>query len=68
MQKPVTFLVVDDHPVFRQGLVALVRSNERYQVCAEAGTAAESLAALGRACRTSPSSTSPSWGRAASTW
>ena len=46
MQKPVTFLVVDDHPVFRQGLVALIRSNERYQVCAEAGTAAESLAAL----------------------
>jgi DNA-binding NarL/FixJ family response regulator len=46
MQKPVTFLVVDDHPIFRQGLVALIRSNERYRVCAEAGTAAESLAAL----------------------
>jgi DNA-binding NtrC family response regulator len=46
MQKPVTFLVVDDHPVFRQGLVALIRSNERYRVCAEAGTAAESLSAL----------------------
>jgi len=46
MQKPVTFLVVDDHPVFRQGLVALIRSNERYQVCAEAGTASESMAAL----------------------
>jgi DNA-binding NarL/FixJ family response regulator len=46
MQKPVTFLVVDDHPVFRQGLVALIRSNERYRVCAEAGTAAESLAAV----------------------
>ena len=46
MQKPVTFLVVDDHPVFRQGLVALVSSNERYRVCAEAGTAAESLTAL----------------------
>jgi DNA-binding NarL/FixJ family response regulator len=46
MQRPVTFLVVDDHPVFRQGLVALVQSNERYRVCAEAGSAAESLAAL----------------------
>jgi len=46
MAKPVTFLVVDDHPVFRQGLVALIRSNERYQVCSEAGSAAESLAAL----------------------
>ena len=48
MKKPVTFLVVDDHPVFRQGLVALIRSNERYQVCAEAGTVAESLTALER--------------------
>lgn len=48
MAKPVTFLVVDDHPVFRQGLVALIRSNERYQVCAEAGSVAESLSALER--------------------
>lgn len=46
MTKPLTFLVVDDHPVFRQGLVALIRSDDRYEVCAEAGTAAESLAAL----------------------
>jgi len=42
----VTFLVVDDHPVFRQGLVALIRSNERYRVCAEAGSAEEALATL----------------------
>ena len=49
MQKSVTVLVVDDHPVFRQGLVALIRSNERYQVCAEAGSATESLAALEKA-------------------
>ncbi len=48
MKKPVTFLVVDDHPVFRQGLVALIRSDERYEVCAEAGTPADSLAALER--------------------
>ncbi len=46
MAKPVTFLVVDDHPVFRQGLVALVRSNNRYEVCGEAGSAEEALAAL----------------------
>jgi DNA-binding NarL/FixJ family response regulator len=49
MTKPVTFLVVDDHPVFRQGLVALIRSDERYEVCAETGSAAETLAALERA-------------------
>lgn len=46
MTKTVTFLVVDDHPVFRQGLVALIRSNERYKIEAEAGTADEALAAL----------------------
>ncbi len=46
MGRPVTFLVVDDHPIFRQGLVALIRSNAGYRVCAEAGTVAESLAAL----------------------
>jgi DNA-binding NarL/FixJ family response regulator len=48
MARRVSFLVVDDHPVFRQGLVALIRSNERYEVSAEAGTAEEALAALER--------------------
>ncbi len=46
MSRPVTFLVVDDHPVFRQGLVALIRSDERYRVCAEAGSAEEAMATL----------------------
>ena len=46
MPRVVKFLVVDDHPVFRQGLVALIRSDERYQVCAEAGSAAEALTTL----------------------
>ncbi len=49
MAKPVTFLVVDDHPVFRQGLVALIGSEERYKVCAEAGSMSEALAALEKA-------------------
>jgi DNA-binding NarL/FixJ family response regulator len=42
----VRFLVVDDHPIFRQGLVAVVQANPRYRVCAEAGTVAEALAAV----------------------
>jgi DNA-binding NarL/FixJ family response regulator len=46
MTKPVTFLVVDDHPVFRQGLVALVRSNPRYAIAAEAGSVDEALGAM----------------------
>lgn len=48
MTKQVTFLVVDDHPVFRQGLVALVRSNDRYKINAEAGSVSEALEALKR--------------------
>jgi len=48
MAKPVTFLVVDDHPVFRQGLVALIRSSEGYEVCGEAGSAAEAVEAIHR--------------------
>ena len=44
--RTVTFLVVDDHPVFRQGLVALIRSDKRYEVCGEAGSAEEALARL----------------------
>ncbi len=46
MPRPVTFLVVDDHPVFRQGLVALIRSDERYVVCAEAGSVEQAMATL----------------------
>ena len=48
MAKSVSFLVLDDHPVFRQGLTALIRSDERYEVFAEAGTPEEALEALER--------------------
>lgn len=48
MSKSITFLVVDDHPVFRHGLVALIGSNGRYKIEAEAGSMEEALAALRR--------------------
>jgi DNA-binding NarL/FixJ family response regulator len=48
MAKSVSFLVLDDHPVFRQGLGALIRSDERYEVFAEIGTPEEALEALER--------------------
>ena len=37
------FLVVDDHPVSRQGLVALIETNLQYQTCGQAGTGEEAL-------------------------
>jgi len=40
------FLVVDDHPVFRQGLVALIESNPGFEVVAEAGDVEHALSAL----------------------
>lgn len=48
MTSRVTFLVVDDHPVFRQGLVALIESNPTYQVAGQAGSVDEALASLER--------------------
>ncbi len=40
---PRTLLVVDDHEVVRQGLVALLDRRAGFQVVAEAGTAAEAI-------------------------
>ena len=40
---PTTLLVVDDHEVVRQGLVALLDRRAGFQVVAEAGTAAEAV-------------------------
>jgi two-component system response regulator DevR len=43
--RPMRLLVVDDHEVVRQGLVALLDRREGFQVVAEAGTVAEALQA-----------------------
>ena len=43
VRSPLRLLVVDDHEVVRQGLVALLDRRESFQVVAEAGTVAEAL-------------------------
>ncbi len=40
---PITLLVVDDHPLFRRGLVALLEQHPGLQVIGEAGDAGEAL-------------------------
>jgi DNA-binding NarL/FixJ family response regulator len=47
-ERPLRLLVVDDHEVVRQGLVALLDRRDEFQVVAEAGTMAESIAAARR--------------------
>lgn len=46
MRETVEFMVVDDHPIFRQGLVALIQSEKRYHVALEAGSVSEALGLL----------------------
>jgi two-component system, NarL family, response regulator DevR len=41
--RPLRLLVVDDHEVVRQGLVALLARRDGFEVVAEAGTAAEAV-------------------------
>ena len=48
IRRPLRLLVVDDHEVVREGLVALLSRREDFQVVAEAGTMAEALAAARR--------------------
>lgn len=43
-------LVVDDHPVLRKGVAALVASSPDLELCGEASTAAEALSAVERFC------------------
>jgi DNA-binding NarL/FixJ family response regulator len=46
--RPLRLLVVDDHEVVRQGLVALLERRDSFQVVAEAGSVSESIAAARR--------------------
>ena len=47
-QRPLRLLVVDDHEVVRQGLVALLDRREGFEVVAQAGSVAESIDAAAR--------------------
>ncbi|MEV6930214.1 response regulator transcription factor [Dactylosporangium sp. NPDC051485] len=48
MSEPVRVLVVDDHEQFRAGLRALLATSAEVEVCGEAASAEEALAALPR--------------------
>lgn len=42
----IRLLVVDDHPLFRRGLTALLSQDERFEIVGEAGDVSEALRAL----------------------
>jgi two-component system, NarL family, response regulator len=44
--KPVTVVLVDDHPVVREGLCAMISAETDIQVLTEAGTGAQALAII----------------------
>jgi DNA-binding NarL/FixJ family response regulator len=48
IQRPLRLLVVDDHEVVRQGLVALLDRRESFEVVAQAGSVAEAIAEANR--------------------
>ena len=45
-RRPARIMVVDDHPIVRQGLTQLISSEQGLEVCAEASDAAEALKLL----------------------
>ena len=47
--KPIQLLVVDDHTLFRRGLVALLSQDERFNVADQAGDVGEALRCVQRA-------------------
>jgi DNA-binding NarL/FixJ family response regulator len=47
-ERPLRLLVVDDHEVVRQGIVALLDRREGFEVVAQAGTVAESISMAAR--------------------
>jgi two-component system nitrate/nitrite response regulator NarL len=48
MTQPIRLFVVDDHNLFRRGLIALLSQDPRFEVVGEAGDASAALNAVGR--------------------
>lgn len=48
MTEPIQLVVVDDHTLFRRGLIALLSEDERFQIVGEAGDVGEALRVLGK--------------------
>jgi len=47
MPRSVRFLIVDDHPLFSQGLASLISNHKGWEVVGEAVSIAEALTLLG---------------------
>lgn len=47
LQKPIKIVVVDDHVLFREGLVAIIRSEPDLEVIGQAGSVKEAVALIG---------------------
>ena len=45
MDQKKSILIIDDHPLFREGLKTIIKQDSQYQVTGEAGTAIEGLQA-----------------------
>jgi DNA-binding NarL/FixJ family response regulator len=40
-------VIIDDHPLIRKGLERLINTGDRFQICGEAGNAAEGMKIIG---------------------
>ena len=48
MTEPIQLLVVDDHPLFRRGMIALLSQDDRFEIVGEAGDVGEALRVLAK--------------------
>ncbi len=48
MSEPIQLLVVDDHPLFRRGLIALLSQDDRFEIVGQAGDVGEALRVLAK--------------------